>query len=118
MQTPTIHLNGTSREALQEQIAEACSAIRAAENALIAAQPNARDYYPQGDGAYRRAECEHARRLSALVDVRTELELMYDAIDNQDAPALQSRELTTNPPLHCGVCGVCYPADRDHQCRR
>jgi hypothetical protein len=63
---PTVHINGTSRDALVEQNESARNAVRVAINALEAAQPNARDYYPQGDGAFRAAMAQHTERLTLL----------------------------------------------------
>jgi len=41
---PVVNLNGTSREALTEQLLAASDAIRLAQNAFMAAMPNGRDY--------------------------------------------------------------------------
>ena len=63
---PTIHLNGTSPEALYEQQAAVAEKLRAAIRALDEAAPNARDYYTQGQGAFYQANNEHSRRILAL----------------------------------------------------
>lgn len=84
MKTPTIHLNGTGRERLFEQTADALGALRAAMRALDEAAPNGRDYYPQGEGAYSEAAREHASRVARVREVAAELEQMAEAI--QDAP--------------------------------
>jgi hypothetical protein len=48
---PTIHLNGTSRESLMEDLLGAYHALTEAIAALGRACPNGRDYYPQGNDA-------------------------------------------------------------------
>jgi hypothetical protein len=80
MMIPTIHLNGTSEDALLEEVTSACQAIREAERALQNAAPNGRDYYPQGAGAIHSALEEHEARLKKLRDVRRELEELAEAI--------------------------------------
>ena len=76
MTTPTIHLNGSSGADLRDQYAEAMSAVRGAVDAVAAAGPNARDYYPQGEHAFAAARAEHVARLEALRNVHHELELL------------------------------------------
>lgn len=68
-----MHLNGTSRERLADGYRAARHALRKAEDALQEAAPNARDYYPQGPGAYEEAAREHRERQAALSKVREEL---------------------------------------------
>ena len=73
MKIPTIHLNGTSKDELLDQTLTAADAINVAIRALVNASPNARDYYPQGNGAYGIARDEHLSRLNRLQDVLQEL---------------------------------------------
>jgi hypothetical protein len=72
--TPTIHLNGTSREALAEQYANIMTAANALLDAIRAAAPNDRDYYPQGPLAGSRARGAMCARelevIKLLVDFR------------------------------------------------
>ena len=70
---PTIHFNGTSREALLEEYQTAWSAVQQALEAVIAAAPNDRDYYVQGPEACTRAQAEHRERLAKIESVMTEL---------------------------------------------
>lgn len=63
MQLPMIHLNGTPRERLADQLLEAGNALIAAIDALSQAGPNARDYYPIGPSAIKIAIREHEDRL-------------------------------------------------------
>lgn len=79
MMTPTIHLNGTSREELQAQLANALDAGETFRAALQAAAPNGRDYYPQGNGAICRAQCEHFARLERITTTLRELEQIVEA---------------------------------------
>jgi hypothetical protein len=81
---PTIHLNGTSRDALAESYANAGGAVRAALNALVEAAPNARDYYPQGGDAFTAAAAEHNARCAALRKVLEELSALAEHV--ADAP--------------------------------
>ena len=76
MMVPTVHLNGTSREALLEQYTKAHNALEVGLNALCAAAPNGRDYYPQGPDAFAKAQAEHsalvtqvAKAVVAMLDI-------------------------------------------------
>lgn len=84
MRTPTIHMNGTSRDALFDETANALGALRDALRAMGDAGPNARDYYPQGEGAFTEARNEHEARIRKVREVMAELEAIAEAI--QDAP--------------------------------
>lgn len=81
MKAPSIHLNGTPRERLVEQYAEASGAVRVAVRTLEAASPNARDYYVQGDGAFAEAVAGHRSMLERLASVRQELEAVLDSLN-------------------------------------
>jgi hypothetical protein len=74
MLCPTIHLNGTSKGELFEQVSDAIAALRAAEVRLDNAAPNGRDYYPQSTEALYTAQAEHVARLVKISQVRQELE--------------------------------------------
>lgn len=78
---PTIHLNGTSRGELQDQIREAYAGVSNAIEKLQGAYPNARDYYVQGPDAFTKARAEHEARMHKLSDVAHELLAIFDAID-------------------------------------
>ena len=70
---PTIHINGSSPATLVDGLQVAINALAVAIETVQDAAPNARDYDPQGDGAFcAAAEC-HRRRLTALRDVHAEL---------------------------------------------
>jgi len=55
---PTIHHNGTGAMTLWQEYRDAHLAIEAAIDALAAATCNARDFYPQGAGAWSGARAE------------------------------------------------------------
>lgn len=73
MRKPTIHLNGTSRQRLLDDLTAAADAMREAHRAVCNASPNARDYYPQGSDAFGAADDEHRARLARLESVLAEL---------------------------------------------
>jgi hypothetical protein len=80
---PTIHLNGTSKDALTKQYNDAVKVLRGALQAVEDAAPNARDYYPQGDGAALQAIREHGERLKKLRSVLEEMTELRDACIDQ-----------------------------------
>lgn len=71
---PTIHLNGTSREALHEGYRVAYDAVSDALAAVRRTHPNGRDYYPQDKANLITALAEHYRREGVLEKVLAELE--------------------------------------------
>jgi len=77
---PTIHLNGTSRASLVEDLCEAYSAINAALDKLKRTSPNGRDYYPQGSEAMTAAQDQHQTRMRKLTDVMSEIEQIVEAL--------------------------------------
>lgn len=96
MRHPTVHLNGTGRDALVEAFTDARNAVIAAIGALSACAPNARDYYPQGAAAYPEARREHEARLRALSKLNEELAALAEAAS--DAPQGSTGEI-------CATCG-------------
>jgi len=77
---PTIHMNGTSREALLEDFVKVIDALNVAMEALQKSGPNGRDYYPQGDGALRKAQNEHLARMKKLKEVQDEIQEIAESI--------------------------------------
>ena len=75
---PTVHMNGTSKEALIEGFLDARGAVMGAIRALRNAHPNGRDYYLQGPDAIRTAEREHSARIDALDAVANDLMLLAE----------------------------------------
>jgi len=89
MTLPTIHSNGTSPEMLRRGYSEARLAV---ENAILAIERiefNGRDYYVQGQAAFKAANFETVQRIRLLRTVREELERIelhcQDAIDAREA---------------------------------
>lgn len=75
---PTVHLNGTGVDALFNEAVEAGEALRTAAEAVARAAPNARDYYPQGPGAFDEAQREHEARLAALARLAADYEAIAE----------------------------------------
>ena len=69
---PTVHLNGTSREALLEGYVDCVNAVRHAVEVCQKNAPNMRDYYLV-PGAGTIATTEHWARLQKLESVLAEL---------------------------------------------
>ena len=78
---PTIHSNGTSKDALVTQLCDAGAAVNDAIRALAEATPSGRDYYPQGPDALKRAMVQHEARMEALRGVLNELQTLVERID-------------------------------------
>lgn len=77
---PSVHLNGTSKESLEQQLREAASAVATAIEKLNAAAPHPRDYYVQNGDAFMRAQAEYRVRLERLESVGKELLEIYEGI--------------------------------------
>jgi len=82
MTLPTIHLNGTGAQALLDGYIDAGQAVRAAIDALQAAAPNGRDYYPQGAGVIGWATQEHNERCAKLRAVYAELQALAEHVSD------------------------------------
>lgn len=85
LSVPTIHLNGTSEKELMAQLSNALDALEGAMTALRAANPNGRDYYPQGSEAIVEAGRQHSARVAKIKSVYDELELIGEAIVQREA---------------------------------
>ena len=83
MTLPTIHRNGTSREALQEGYRAAYSILGDALRVLAETAPNGRDYYPQGDAMLRQAEAEYRARATAIQHVRDDMLALFEACEEE-----------------------------------
>jgi hypothetical protein len=81
MTVPTVHLNGTSKRELINQLCEASNALNDAYEKLKRAAPNGRDYYPQGPSALTAATDEHMDRLRRVDAVKYEIDQLTLAID-------------------------------------
>jgi len=67
---PTIHLNGTGAQSLKDEYRALRHAVLAAEDALVAATCNGRDFYPQEPGAFEAARREREQMQGHLAQVR------------------------------------------------
>ena len=85
MIVPTVHYNGTPRDALLEGYRAACRAVVAAIEAVAMTAPNGRDYYLQGQQAIADAAEEHRDRMRHLEAVRDELKQLAVAVRRQKA---------------------------------
>jgi len=65
---PTIHLNGTGRETLQEEAVKASTALRVAHSALQGLTVHPQDYYDDDDKAYQAARTRRNEMLRKLED--------------------------------------------------
>jgi len=81
---PTIHNNGTSRQALFDQVLNAGYKIYDALKALEAACPNGRDYYPQGADAINKAMAEHTVRHHKLKEVWDDMQELATHISDAE----------------------------------
>lgn len=81
MQLPTIHLNGTSKLRLIENLQAASEALENAYQKLKETAPNGRDYYPQGSYAMQAAVDQHESRTKRLDTIKTEIDELMIAID-------------------------------------
>ncbi len=79
---PTLHLNGTTYNALISQCNQALAALHVAREALADAQPNARDYVGR-QSDYTAAVDAHLRRLKLLHEMRVEFEETRERIAQQ-----------------------------------
>ena len=66
---PTVHINGTGAETLRAEYQALSKALQAAEDRLLAATCNGRDFYPQGRDAYYAARFERDGMLAKLREV-------------------------------------------------
>jgi len=79
---PTIHINGTSKEQLFEDLSTALYALQGAREAVQAAAPNGRDYYTQSGNALQQALAQHAERLRSLQTVYDELHAIAEHVQS------------------------------------
>lgn len=83
MRIPTVHLNGTSGPELFYQVVYASRAMENAIEKLQDAWPNGRDYYIQGNAAWRKCMDEWTARMGKLVEVKEELDEILEGISGQ-----------------------------------
>lgn len=83
MKTPTLHLNGTSGTDLLDNYDFASQAVRRAIEGLCDARPNPRDYYTQGNDAFRLACEEHNARVAKLQSVLEDVRAIHESVQTQ-----------------------------------
>ena len=83
MIVPMVHLNGTSKQSLLNDLDEAFDALDVAFHKLKRTAPNGRDYYLQGIDAIQQATDEHIARLRKVQNVMDEIQNLMIAIDKQ-----------------------------------
>jgi hypothetical protein len=76
---PTIHLNGTGAKPLADEYHAVCQAVDRAFDALAGATCNARDFYPQGPGAYEQARQERGEAFRKLGEVQAYAQAWMEA---------------------------------------
>lgn len=79
---PTIHLNGTSPQALADEYLALVRAIRSAGDALDSATCNGRDFYPQGEEAWKNARREREEAYRKLREVREYAEAWLEKVSD------------------------------------
>lgn len=83
MQFPVIHLNGTDAQSLFDGYVKAMNAASALIDALGAAAPNRRDYYPLGADASTKAQAEHIARAKMADTIYRELQALAIHVQEQ-----------------------------------
>jgi hypothetical protein len=79
---PTIHLNGTSKEELFNDLSNALYAIQLARECVQATAPHGRDYCTKSGNALQQALAQHASRLRALQTVYDELQAIAEHVQS------------------------------------
>lgn len=80
---PTVHLNGSGKKNLTENLKECWAAVDNAINVLRVNGPHGRDYYVQPEGALEEAIAQHRARMKKLEEVQAELEEIWEGVENQ-----------------------------------
>lgn len=88
---PTIHLNGSSVEALLTEVNLARRALHAALEALGNMTIHDRDYYPQGPDVGAAARDQQRLRTARVLGVLTEIEVIQDGLLDAQAARNRSR---------------------------
>jgi len=83
---PCVHLNGTSKAALMDQLSKVYAALETARDMLKQAAPNGRDYYI-GPHTLKDAEVQQWERMKAIDAIQRSIESEMELIDQQGAKA-------------------------------
>lgn len=79
---PTIHINGSDKKEMVALNLNAVDKIWEAISECERCYPNARDYYPQGNGAYPQAKKEFEEQLAKLTEVRQYFYSMVEYLED------------------------------------
>jgi len=79
---PCVHMNGTGKDALIENLSVVYAALEVARETLRNAAPNGRDFYI-GTWTLKDADAQHRRRLEAIDALQKDLESEMELISNQ-----------------------------------
>lgn len=80
---PLVHMNGTGGERLVADLQAACESLTEALTRIADAAPNARDYYPLGDDAWRAARDQHEADMTAIRDMRSRYMVAWEHVQEQ-----------------------------------
>lgn len=87
--TPTIHSNGTDGNELLSLVQAITASLSHVQDAMQAAMPNGRDYYPQGSEAAREARTAFVERRTIIGEMLQEFEDLELAIYAQNEVRLE-----------------------------
>jgi len=82
--TPTIHSNGTDGNELLSSVQAITASLSHVQDAMRAAMPNGRDYYPQGSEAASEARTAFVERRTIIWEMLKEFEDLELAIYAQN----------------------------------
>ena len=83
MLLPIVHRNGTSKEALLEQVCIVGRALGDVLRAMADTAPNQRDYYPES-GRWEKALTEYAHRVETITVMREVYRAAADCLADMD----------------------------------
>lgn len=106
---PIVHLNGTSRGRLLDELTGAADAIRHAITSHREASPNARDYYLD-EGRFPRAVRAHQAREQKLLGVLAELQALAQFVATGEETDGCGHESVLAPDGHGAYCRHCGEA--------
>jgi hypothetical protein len=81
--TPTVHLNGTTGQHLLDQQLDVIHALENVLTVMSQACPNARDFYPQGEGVALEARGAYNERRKVITNMIAEYETIAINIHEQ-----------------------------------
>lgn len=82
LHAPLVHLNGTGRQSLIDEVRDAVNALHAARDAVATMTVHGRDFYPVGMEHFDAYRSQHRDRLARLEDVQEELEAIWHYLND------------------------------------